>query len=657
MKKIFTIILVAIFSLTSMAQDEWHALKFHQATSFFNYEMSFAHQQYTERKHEFENAMMRRSLMKEYVIDARNRMLKIANLPLSPSYLKSYTVGIIKGNGFNVEKIVFQDAPGRYVTAHLYLPSKMKGRIPACIEMCGHGLNGKGDGSELAERMTINGIAVMVVDPIGQGERQQIINNIGKNKTRGVTTEHTLLTPAFLLLGSSLTAQEYFDNSSAITYLQTRKDIDANKIGCYGFSGGGTQSAYLISMDDRIKAGCVGLFFSSRERTLEIQGPSDGCQWIPYEGREHIELSDMAMMNAPKPFLILDGKYDFVDHFGALQGFDELKRCYTLLGYPDRVEQYYCEDGHATPIDVQLKMVRFFKKWLQNDSSNLISSEYWQGKNMSCTKSGQVNIEFKDAKSTMEICEEEMDKLAKNRENFCKEPIDTICVKLRHLLGIPNKWNNNLSIVETGHKILREYEEYRYQLNCEGEYPIPVIIRIPSDVTSSSDIIMHLSDQGKGKLLSDNDRTDAISNGTIHVYADLRGIGESTDLYQFNYSKYWNNQYRTAITALHTGHPLLGQRVTDIHTLLNFLSSSPILKNRKICIESDGTCAVAVIHAVILDNRIDNVSLSHTLKTWRSYIENPMQRDMMPNVLIGVLHYYDIPDLIKLSKGKISFTD
>lgn len=37
--------------------------------------------------------------------------------------------------------------------------------------MCGHGLNGKGTGSALAVRMALNGIAVMVVDPIAQGER------------------------------------------------------------------------------------------------------------------------------------------------------------------------------------------------------------------------------------------------------------------------------------------------------------------------------------------------------------------------------------------------------------------------------------------------------------------------------------------------------
>ena len=44
-------------------------------------------------------------------------------------------------------------------------------------------------------------------------------------------------------------------------------------------------------------------FFSTRERTMELQGPSDGCQHIPYEGREQLEVPDFALMMAPRPFI------------------------------------------------------------------------------------------------------------------------------------------------------------------------------------------------------------------------------------------------------------------------------------------------------------------------------------------------------------------
>lgn len=649
-------IIVFLALLTSATAQTYQALRFRQPTSFFNYEMMAVHIQNREREKAFCKALESKASMQDYIHNARRRFRKLTgNLP-ERNTIKSRIVGTIKGKDFHVEKIVFLSAPGRYVTAHLYLPDNVKGKMPACIEMCGHGLRGKGNGSVIAERMAVNGIAVMVVDPISQGERQQTIDSKGCNLTRGVTTEHTLVDVPYLLIGSNLAAQEFYDNSRAIDYLISRKDIDSNKIGCYGFSGGGTQAAYLIGLDDRIQAGCVGLFFSSRERTLEYQGPSDGCQWMPYEGREYIEIADMAIMNAPKPFLVLDGLYDYVDHWGALRGVDEVKKCYSVLGYPDRVDQYYCEDGHATPLDTQEKMVTWFKLWLQNDSCPLKPVESCNWDNMLCTIKGQVNTEYADAKSTMKTCADEMDALDNSRKLFLRQDMPVIKRKMKELLGI-DSFSEKIEIVQTRYKEMRDVCEYRYQINCKGEFPVPVVVRIPADVTASSPVVIHLSDSGKDSWLEEYDRKDMSSNGDIIVAADLRGFGETRDLFEYNLSKYWNQQYRTAVVALHTGKPLMGQRVKDIHTLLNFCSQQKELSGRNIEIVSDGINAVAVMHATILDERINSTILTNTLKSWRSYIENPIQRDMLPNTLVGVLKYYDIPDLVRLSNGRIIILD
>lgn len=660
--KITTIIISAAMTLTAMptiAQDTYKALKFKTATSLFNYEMLDVHRQGYERKESLRKATASKEAMESYIRTARERFKAIAGTTPARGETEGRTVGTVHGEGFKIEKIVFKSAPGRYVTAHLYLPENAKGRIPACIEMCGHGLDGKGSGSGSAEQIAVNGIAVMVVDPLSQGERQQTIDRDGKNMTRGVTTEHTLLAPAYLLLGSSLATQEYYDNSRAIDYLMTRKDIDPERIGCYGFSGGGTQAAYLAGLDSRVKATCVGLFFSSRERTLETQGPSDGCQWMAYEGRERIEIADMAMMNAPRPFLILDGRFDFVDHWGALQGYDELRACYTALGEPGNVEQFYYDDGHAIPEESQERMVRFFRKALTGDTTGEVKPyRYWRGERqeMLCTKAGQVNMEYRDALSTMAECEAGMDRLEPMRARFCQQDEATVQRKIRELLGINGK-EKAWKATQTGHATLRDAEEYRFQIDCEGEYPVPVIVRVPTVSSPGSKIRIHLSDKGKGAVLMEKDRRDAVSDGTIELYADLRGYGETADIFEYNLSKYWNTQYRTAVTALHTGRPMMGQRVTDLMTVLDFCSSDERLKGRTVEIEADGDNAVIVMHTAVLDKRIAATRLTKTLKTWRTYIQNPMQHDMMQNVIPSVLMYYDIPDLIRMAKGRLRIVD
>lgn len=656
-RRIFISAAAVLAGAVAVAQNPYKALKFKTATSFYNYEMLPVHAQNAERQQAFAEACQSRAAMQAYVSRLRADFTRLAGEMPERGRLDAKVVGRLKGTGFVVEKIVFQSTPGRYVTAHLYLPENTQGKVPACIEMCGHGLDGKGTGSGSAEQLAVNGIASMVVDPFSQGERQQTIDGQGKNLTRGVTTEHTLIAPGFILLGSSLAAQECFDNSRAIDYLLTRKDIDGDRIGCYGFSGGGTQSSYLAALDSRVKASCVGLFFSSRERTLETQGPSDGCQWIPGEGQAHIEIADMAMMNAPKPFLVLDGRFDFVDHWGALCAFEEVRRCYALLGAPDAAEQFYYDDGHAIPQKSQERMVRFFRQALLHDSSGQVKPfTYWRSDEMHCTRTGQVNLEYKDARSAMQECADWMDRLATDRQAFCTLPADQRRQRILQLLGL-SQLNGRWEAAETRYESLRDVEEYRYQLDCEGEYPVPVIVRIPADATPQSRICIHLSDAGKGSVLAEADRRDFFSDGTVHVYADLRGFGETSDIFEYNLSKYWNTQYRSTVTALHAGRPLIGQRVQDLHTILNFCAANERLKNRPITIEADGLNAVVVMHAAVLDDRIASAKLTQTLKTWRSYILQPLQRDMMSNVILGVLHYYDIPDLLTMAGGRITIED
>lgn len=638
------------------AQNDYQALRFRQPLAFYQYLMLELHRQTAVRDSSFMQATMSREGMERYVADIRQRMKGITGSLPERCPLEAKTVEIIPGDGFVVEKIIYKAAPGRYVTAHFYRPEKIEGQIPACVEMPGHSAAGKGSGSDHAALMARNGIAVIVVDPLGQGERMQLIDEEGNNLTRGATTEHTLLNVPYILLGNSLAAQQFYDNSRAIDYLLTRGDIDPQRIGCYGFSGGGTMASYLIALDDRIRCGCVGLFFSSRQRTLELIGPSDGCQQMPFEGSEHIEGADLVLAMAPCPVIILDGKYDFVDHWGALQSFEDLQKAYTTLGYPERVSQYYAEDGHSTPPDVMQKLISWFRHWLLDNESPAVEGVHWHGSDMLCTNTGQVNMEFSDAQSTMQASLAEMDSLAQHRKIFCSKPIDEVQEGIRSLLNISDNMST-LEIVPTGSRELRGFTEHRFQLNRNGEFPVPVIVRIPDNVSKNSAVEIHLSDKGKAALLSETDRRDAISDGTIHIYADLRGFGESADPAGLNLLKYWNREYRISTAAMHIGRPLPGQRVVDVLTLLDFCDQDDRLQGRPVRIIAEGSCGPVAAHATVLDNRIEQATLNRSLRSWRSFLEDPLQYDMLSVVIPGVLRLYDLPDLVSLSNGRISYGD
>lgn len=205
---------------------------------------------------------------------------------------------------------------------------------------------------------------------------------------------------------------------------------------------------------------------------------------------------------------------------------------------------------------------------------------------------------------------------------------------------------------------MREYEQYKFQLIREGEMPVPCILVMPSAANADSPVELRLQEDGKGTYLNEYTHiTAALTEGKILLLADLRGLGETADPAFYNDAKYWNREYRNAMISMHVGRPIMGQRVVDIMTLLDFCSEHELLRGRSVKVYADGVYGPVVIHAAYLDERIAGAELTRSVKTWKDYVVNPMQRDMYSNVLYGVLKYYDLPDLIKLSKCPVRFGD
>ncbi|MDR0542893.1 MAG: acetylxylan esterase [Dysgonamonadaceae bacterium] len=653
---------VLCFRLTNPAavaqQSAYNALPWNNSQACNSYLMRTVHRQYLERNEALNKAFASQTAMQAYIEDCRKRYHSIAGEFPAKSALNARVVSAFDYPGLHVENIIFESLPGRFVTANLYLPVNRSGKIPAAIQFCGHGINGKSSELPTGALLALNGIAVLVVDPIGQGERLQLIDKEGNALTRGATTEHTLLNAGLNLLGTSLAAQEYWDNHRALDYLLTRPEIDGEKIGVYGSSGGGTQTAYFIGLDERVKVSAICSFFSQRERTLELQGASDGCQHMPYEGRERLELTDFALMAAPRPVLILSGKYDFVDLWGAQQGFAQLKNAYTVLGIPERADMLTVETGHGLGFEKQQRLISWFRQWLTGKTDVVVSTlpERINPDKLYFTSTHQINTAIAQAKSIMDENRQKADGLEMQRRTFQAKGKSVVKTKVEELLGLSVA--APLKIVPGQRIPGRDYEQYKFQLIREGEIPVPCVVIIPDKATEKSPVRLILQETGKNAFLNEYaNLTAAISDGTILVAADLRGLGETIDPAFYNDAKYWNFEYRNAMISMHTGKPILGQRVQDILTIVDFCSAQKELKGRPIQIRANGIYGPAVIHAAFLDDRIASSDVSRSVRTWKSYLSDPLQYDMYSNVLYGVLNYYDLPDLIRLSGKSIRLSD
>ncbi len=181
--------------------------------------------------------------------EIRRRMnLAMGTVPDPPPPLDPVHHGTLDRDGYRVEKWTFQTMPGVRMTANLYVPDG-EGPHPAVLSVHGHFAGAKQDPTVQTRciAMARLGFVVLSVDAFGAGER-----GVGKalGEYHGEMTAATLF-PA----GLTLAGLQVYENSRALAFLATRPEVDANRVGVTGASGGGNQTMYAISLIDGLKVG------------------------------------------------------------------------------------------------------------------------------------------------------------------------------------------------------------------------------------------------------------------------------------------------------------------------------------------------------------------------------------------------------------------
>jgi len=170
---------------------------------------------------------------------------------------------------------------------------------------------------------------IVGASPLDQGERHQLLDADGKPIITRSTEGHTRAGVGAILVGRNTATYRIWDGMRAIDYLASRPEVDADRIGCTGISGGGTMTSYLMALDDRIQAAAPGCFITTTRRKNESPGPGDAEQNIFGQIAYGMDHADYILMRAPKPTLICAATHDFVPIEGTWEAFREAKRLYT----------------------------------------------------------------------------------------------------------------------------------------------------------------------------------------------------------------------------------------------------------------------------------------------------------------------------------------
>jgi dienelactone hydrolase len=325
----------------------------------------------------------------------RDRMLRALGDMPERTPLNPRVTGVIEHERYRIEKVIFESQPRFYVTANLYLPKTGRGPYPAILFPLGHEEGSKAHGTwqQLLVTFAENGYVALAWDPIGQGERVQLYDeDFQTSKVIRSTTEHTMLGVQTLLVGDALGRYTVWDGIRALDYLVSRPEVDPKRVGLTGNSGGGTHTAYLAALDDRIQVAAPSCYITSWRRLIETIGPQDAEQNIPPWIADGLDHADFVHAFAPKPYLILSAIRDFFSITGARETFHEAQRAYDLLGASSKLSMTEADDGHGYTKPRRLAAYRWFDRWLKGKEEERPEREVTPASEdeLWCTPTGQV---------------------------------------------------------------------------------------------------------------------------------------------------------------------------------------------------------------------------------------------------------------------------
>ncbi len=310
----------------------------------------------------------------------------IGGFPTQRCDLDVKVTGVVKRDGYRVEKTLFQSRPGHHVTATVFVPEspRFKAPYPAVVVACGHSYDGKliPDYQRPGVIGANNGFVVLVYDPIDQGERAQ------NRKVRKpmVCSGHNRTGHRAALVGWNTAQFRIWDGMRALDVLCARPDVDAKRLAVTGHSGGGTTSSYIMAMDSRITAAAPSGFIASIRCTNWDVGASDAEQQFYGQlkfGMNHLALLMLAADRCAE--LQLSTHADFFPFIGAWETAECAAKAFASIGRPDKFQLVNSSGPHLWPESSKQAEFLWFRRHLKGE-------DVWKG--YDCTAFQKYNIGF-----------------------------------------------------------------------------------------------------------------------------------------------------------------------------------------------------------------------------------------------------------------------
>ena len=301
--------------------------------------------------------------------DQLREMLGLDPLPPKTD-LQAVITGTIEQPEFVVEKLHFQSLPGLYVTGNLYRPREQAGPLPAILYVCGHSRQKEGStsfGNKTGYQhhgawFARHGFVCLTIDTIQLGEIEGVHHGT-----------HNLNQWWWNARGYTPAGVEAWNGIRALDYLQSRPEVDGERLGVTGRSGGGAYSWWIAALDDRVKA-AVPVAGITDLRNHVVDGVVDGhCDCMYHINTYRWDFATIAALVAPRPLLIANTDKDTIFPLeGVVRVHAGARRIYRLLEADKNLGLLLTEGPHQDTQDLQVPAFRWFQRFLKPTETPLV---------------------------------------------------------------------------------------------------------------------------------------------------------------------------------------------------------------------------------------------------------------------------------------------
>jgi cephalosporin-C deacetylase-like acetyl esterase len=576
----------------------------------------------------------------------RDMLAALGPVPEKPCPLEPRVLGMLQRLGYRIEKLVFQSWPDVWVTANLYVPDPVKDKLPAVLAVHGHWPGARRDPVVQARCLGLVklGFVVLVVDAFGAGERY---TRPASGTYHGALYGSTLWPSGYTLAG-----MQVYDNRRAVDYLCSRPEVNGQRLGITGASGGGNQSMYAGALDDRFTA--VVPVCSVGTYQAYLRAACCVCEVMPGALR-FTEEGDVLGLVAPRALMVVNATRDAFQ-FSVEQARISLQRAraiYDVQKLPDKVRHVTFESGHAYSQPMREAMYGWMTRWLKNEGKGDPVAEpqhqIEKPEDLACYPDGKRPANFTllpefAGRAARTLVERANTTRPDHREAWESTAMDKRA-QLRTILGeFPARRTNATPQAATTDGTLRSVPVVFLP---EPDMPVPAFWRARTDRAAGNHpacVLVHLD--GKQQALAHPLAAALIERGWSVLAPDLRATGETRPAGDAIAGAPDHNSTEHGLLV---GRPLLGQWTFEVGCLLDWAMTQPNVDRQRLSVVGIGPAGlVALCAAALYDDRVTSAG---AIGTWASYVTTEAYPAGTPMAILapGILRAGDVPHLAALA--------